>query len=174
MYKITRRDLLKILLVLSTPALFLTSIKGNSVGQSLIENENHISFEKFFWMSQMITKQNNLDEKTTRKIYRLIINEPYGPEHLRSVYQQVKLKQTESKGEQRIIIKPADFSAGEQWFISHLLLTWYTGVYYHDKGNHHVTLKHALMYKKISNFRTPPTYCAGAPGHWDGPPNTLA
>ncbi len=61
---ITRRNLLKILLALSKPALFLTSIKANSVEQRLIENEDHISLEKFFWLSQIITKQNNLDENT--------------------------------------------------------------------------------------------------------------
>lgn len=83
---------------------------------------------------------------------------------------QLKLQQTKANEEQRIVIKPADFSAGEQWFISHLLVTWYTGVYYHDRGNHHVTLKHALMYKKLDYYRHPPTYCIGAPGSWRTPP----
>jgi len=169
-YKITRRNLLKILLVLLNPALFLTSVKGNSVEQKLTENEENFSFDKFFWLSQIITKQNNLDEKTARKIYQLIMDEPYGIEHLNRVYMQLKLQQTKAKEEQRIVIKPANFSGGNKWFISHLLLTWYTGVYYHDRGNQHVSLKHALMYTKLENYRFPPTYCSGKPGIWKAPP----
>jgi len=155
---------------LSNPVLFLTSDKGNPVEQKLTGNENHISFEKFFWLSQLITKQNNLDEKTSRKIYQLIRDEPYGNEHLNSVYKQLKLQQNEAKEEQRIIIEPDDFSAGEQWFISHLLLTWYTGIYFHERGNHTVTLEHALMYQKVSKYRQPPSYCSGAYGNWALPP----
>jgi len=174
MSKITRRNLLKILLVFSNPALFLSAVKVNSIELKLSENEDDFSFENFIWLSQIITKQNNLDENISRKIYQLIMDEPYGDEHLKNVFTSFKQHRTIVGSDWEIMINASNFSAGEQWFISHLLLTWYTGVYYHDKGNHHVTLKHALMYKKISNFRTPPTYCAGAPGHWDGPPNTLA
>ena len=83
---------------------------------------------------------------------------------------QLKLRQTKSKEEQCKVIKPADFSADEQWFISHLMLTWYTGVYFHESGNFNVTLQHALMYQNISQYRQPPTFCSGAPGSWSEPP----
>ena len=169
---ITRRNLLKILLALSKPALILTSIKANSVEQRLIENEDHISLEKFFWLSQIITKQNNLDEQTSRKIYQLIMDEPYGNEHLINVFTRFQ-QQTIGGNARNIMVRASDFSDSEQWFISHLMLTWYTGVYFHDSGHHNVTLKHALMYNKISNFLSPPTYCSGAPGSWKDPPVSL-
>jgi hypothetical protein len=54
--------------------------------------------------------------------------------------------------------------------LSHLLITWYTGIYYHETGDRVVTLEHALMYRQ-SGFLTAPTYCGGAPGHWAGKPS---
>ncbi len=172
MHMITRRNLLKILLALSKPALFLTSIKANSVEQRLIEHEDHISLEKFLWLSQIITKQNNLDEQTSRIIYQLIMNEPYGNEHLKNVFARFKQHQAIADNDGDMMVSTAGFSDGEQWFISHLLITWYTGVYYHDKGNEFITIQNALMYDIQSDYRQPPTYCNGKSGFWIEPPNT--
>ncbi len=167
---LTRRKLLKILLVLSNPVLLLAPVKGNAVGRELIRNENHISFEQFFWLSKIFTMQTDLDENIARKIFQLIMNEPYGNEHLKSVYARIKQRHILTGKDNDILLVSSDFSKGEQWFISHFLLTWYTGIYFHEIGNHNVTLKHALMYKLLDNYRLPPTYCAGAPGFWKDPP----
>lgn len=169
---ITRRNLLKILLALSKPALFLTSIKANSVEQRLIENEDHISLEKFFWLSQIITKQNNLDEQTSRIIYQLIMDEPYGNEHLKNVFARFKRHQAISDNDGDMMVSTLGFSEGEQWFMSHLLLTWYTGIYFHERGNQNVSLQYALMYQNLLNYRQPPSYCSGTYGYWALPPVT--
>lgn len=171
MYMITRRNLLKILLALSKPALFLISIKANSVEQRLIENEDHISLEKFFWLSQIITKQNNLDEQTSRIIYQLIMDEPYGNEHLKNVFARFKQHQAIADNDRDMMVSTSGFSEGEQWFMSHLLLTWYTGIYFHTRGNFSVSLKNALMYQLQSDYRQAPTYCGGKPGFWSEAPD---
>ncbi|TMR62437.1 sugar dehydrogenase complex small subunit, partial [Streptococcus pseudopneumoniae] len=102
----------------------------------------------------------------------LILEEPWGPENLQRIYQRFQDLQTIPANKNTRIFDANNFNKDEQWFISHLLLTFYTGVYYHSEGNRHVTLQDALMYQKLSQFRQPPTFCGGVPGFWTQPPTS--
>jgi len=170
MSDISRRNILKTLFICITSLFF--SITGYTFSLILPKRQEkqEFGFDEFHLLSQLLTKTKNLNEKVSREIFGLIVSESWGVEHIRQIYNRVRSIQIQSANEKPLIIKAGDFTDSDQWFISHLLLTWYTGVYFHDMGNHNVTLKHALMYKKLANYRLPPTYCAGAPGSWKDPP----
>jgi len=170
MCDITKRYFLKILTLCFTPIAFnLTGCVLSSVLPKIQENLK-FSFEQFYLLSQLIARTRNLDEIVSRKIYQLMMSEPLGTEHLQSVYDRIRTLQMQSGNGNNLVLRASDFTDSEQWFISHLLLTWYTGVYYHSRGNQHITLKHALMYQKLSQYRRPPTYCGDTPEFWARPP----
>ena len=69
-------------------------------------------------------------------------------------------------------LDPQRFDSGERWFIGHLLVTWYTGVYYHAVGNQRVGFEESLMHRALADMRTAPTICREA-GFWAAPPDQV-
>ena len=133
---------------------------------------DQFSFNHFVQLSTLLTHSDSLDPEMSQEIYQAINQESWGPQHLQQIYRRIY--QLTNKGfNLNNLLQAENFSEGEVWFISHLLITWYTGVYFHSKRNKHISLQHALMYRKLSHFRQPPTYCGGAPGFWAKPPATL-
>ena len=165
---IPRRNFLKMLFICLASLLF--SITGYAFPLILPKRQERqeFGFNEFYLLSQLITKTRNLNKVVANKIYELIMSESWGLEHLSQVYSTIRKLQIQTEG--ALTIKASVFTRNEQWFISHLMLTWYTGVYFHESGNFNVTLQHALMYQNISQYRQPPTFCSGAPGSWSEPP----
>ena len=109
----------------------------------------------------------------TRRIYALIMAEPFGPQHVSRVYERIRAAIAGDPGRSRgQILAPEAFGSGERWFIGHLLVTWYTGVYYHAVGNRQVAFEAALMHRALADMRSPPASCGGAPGFWAAPPRS--
>lgn len=165
---ITRRQLLQVLAWTSaTSALPASQALRAQSGAGL---QDVFTFEEFLWISRLLTKEETLDEGVGRKIFKLILDEPYGREHLFDVHGILNERLRRHSGPAPVSVRPDYFSQGQQWFIGHLMITWYTGVYFHERGNRAVTLGQALMYRKLEDLRSAPTFCAGAPGSWSSPP----
>jgi len=170
MHKTSRRSLLKALLALSCPPA-LTSY-GAVASAAPRTPEYGDAFDQFLRLSRVLTRTHDLDATVATKIFQMIADEPYGIGHVREIH--ASLADLPHGPDGQIQIDPADYTEGKQWFISHLLITWYTGVYFHSRGNQYVSLKHALMYEKLAEFRAPPTFCSGQPGAWALPPDVAA
>lgn len=172
MSDICRRDFLKVLAFCFAPSVLnLTACASYPVLPALSEKQN-INFDMFHLLAKLITNTHNLNTALSQKIFYLMQEEPWGPENLQKVYRRFREIQTVLTSKHNRLLDADLFSEDEQWFISHLLLTFYTGVYYHSNGNQHVTLQDALMYKKLEQYRYPPTFCGGNSGDWSKPPDS--
>lgn len=93
------------------------------------------SFAVFLALSQIVTLRTQLDEVSARRMYPLFMEEPWGPHHIHSTYTQLLSQLKRSNAESKPI-HPAmsgSLSKGQSWFASHLLTTWYLGIYYHER-----------------------------------------
>lgn len=123
-------------------------------------------FAAFHRLCKVITNFPALDAGFCRRLYRLVLKEPWGPEHVAQIYARAR-ELGASSGK---ILDPSQYSEGERWFVGHLLVTLYTGVYYHASGHHAVGYQEALMYRMVADWRGAPTVCAGGYGFWAKPP----
>jgi len=95
-------------------------------------------------------------------VYQLLQDEPCGMSHLQRV--------VEKSSERNEGIVLAQLDEGEHWFLGHLLTTWVTGIYYHDKENVVVSYEHALMHEALKEIRPVPGLSTETFGFWHEPP----
>jgi len=127
-----------------------------------------IAWDEFHALSRILTDHDALDETLSRAIFEQLRVEPWGPEHMASVYARVRSLLAGDGA--REVRDPSLFPDGERWFVSHVLVTWYTGVYYHETGNRALGFEHALMHELLLDLRPVPTMCDREPGFWAAPP----
>lgn len=131
------------------------------------------SFAEFMRLSAVLTGRTDLDQAMGRRIYALILLEPYGPQHVTRVYERIRASLASDPGQtHQAVLVPKIFDSGERWFIGHLLVTWYTGAYYHSTGNQRVGFEEALMHRLLADMRTPPSIC-GSAAYWAAPPSSV-
>lgn len=126
----------------------------------------------FIALSKLITLKENLDHPTAEKIHRLVLEEPAGAHHLSSSYDILCSAFLDSK-HKAATYSPyqARLDAGQQWFISHLLTTWYLGIYYHaDRQTVRVTYEKSLMFDAVDFFYPIPMMEALTYGAWGAAP----
>jgi hypothetical protein len=131
------------------------------------------SFAEFMRLSDVLTGRNDLNRAMGLRIYELILVEPYGLQHVVRVYERIRTIMSSGPDrthEAALIAKI--FDSGERWFIGHLLVTWYTGVYYHSVGNRRVGFEEALMYRVLEDMMAPPGTC-GSAGFWAAKPSRV-
>lgn len=166
----SRRRVLVTLLALfasqSIPRLAL----ANPAGKNSHSVANDL--DVFIRLSAIVTGVSALDRDTAQKILHLIRAEPWGKEHLGQIAAKLlpewaaqPLPDTRQE-----LFEPSRFSDGERWFIGHLMTTWFTGVYYHQIGNHVVAYRDALMHVALQDVRPIPGHCDGTFGFWSEPP----
>ncbi len=113
---------------------------------------NAPSFEVFVALSQIVLLRDQLDESAARRMYELFVDEPWGPKHVHTAYKALRAAIVE-RNRKADRMAPAPLNAlgpGEKWFVSHLVTTWYLGVYYHEqRPTQRVTYTHALMFDAI-------------------------
>jgi hypothetical protein len=107
-------------------------------------------------------------------MYDVFMQEPWGPKHVGHAYALLReaiLKAGSSGGRE-----PVSFSAlqsGERWFISHLVTTWYLGIYYHEqRPTRRITLIGALMYEAARGIAPTPYFESVGFGAWSEPPKS--
>lgn len=96
---------------------------------------DEVSFDMFYALSQLVTLRTHLDERVARRLYPLFIEEPWGAHHIRSTYAELRvaLSQTDSTPGHAHPAASGQLGKGQAWFASHVLTTWYLGVYYHER-----------------------------------------
>lgn len=153
---ISRRALLDLLLRGSTAAVASHFWMGQASAVSPSDFElpapdatDTPSFEVFLALSQLVTLRRQLDVSIARRMYPLFLDEPLGRQHIRSTYAQLSSLATTTNPDGRD--PKAMLGKGEAWFASHLLTTWYLGVYYHERmPPHRVAYAEALMFDAVA------------------------
>ena len=104
-----------------------------------------------------------------RYIFEVIKDEPWGAGHVALVYNKLGAK---IAAEQDIVdvaelINTGFFVHVESWFISHIVMTWYLGIYYHnERDTKLITYEGALMRQLIGDH-VPVPYIGNTPyGKW--------
>lgn len=124
----------------------------------------------FIRLSAIVTGVEHLDRDTAARILELIRAEPWGKEHLAQIGAKLLPSGKPLPPTREKLLNPERFNEGERWFVGHLLTTWFTGVYYHQQGNHVVTYRNALMHVALEDVRPVPGHCNGNFGFWSEPP----
>lgn len=163
---ITRREFVAALLALWAGS----ALPGISWAQA--EPAGADDLDAFLRLSAFVTGVAALDRETARQILDLIRAEPWGKEHLGQIAAKLLPSGPEAglSGARGELLDPRRFTDGERWFIGHLLTTWFTGVYYHQIGNHVVAYREALMHVALQDVRPAPGHCGGEFGYWSEPP----
>lgn len=128
--------------------------------------------DAFIRLSAVLTGVQQLDRETAQRILDVIRAEPWGKEHLMQIGGKLLPSGPDKPmpAMRQQLFDPKRFTDGERWFIGHLLTTWFTGVYYHQKGNQVVAYRNALMHVAIQDVRPIPGHCSGTFGFWADPP----
>ncbi|MDD5180138.1 MAG: sugar dehydrogenase complex small subunit [Gallionellaceae bacterium] len=131
--------------------------------------------DAFIRLSEIIAGTRQLDRDTAMQILEVIRAEPWGKEHLAQIAAKLmpSLSDSPLPADRQALLDPKRFSDGERWFIGHLLTTWFTGIYYHQSGNHVVSYKNALMHAALEDVRPVPGHCNGVFGFWSEPPQGI-
>jgi hypothetical protein len=116
----------------------------------------------------------SLDPVTTVRLYDLIKVEPWGLHHVGAVYGKL-LAHRGVDGRPRplnSLLHEGHLSEGEAWFVSHLLTTWYLGIYYHESQPEpvRVSFETSRMWAALKGHVEPPGFSTAAPGDWSRPP----
>ena len=137
---------------------------------------NAATFEIFLALSQIILVQADLDQGVARRLYDLFMAEPWGPKHIATAYAALRKTFTDSgqHGGQETFAQ-TQLPYGETWFISHLVTTWYVGVYYHpERSTQWITLNRALMFRAVRDL-VPERYRESVGfGSWAHPPGSAS
>lgn len=141
---------------------------------ALPEDEiNGDSFAVFLALSSIVTARTSLDIEIAKKMHRVFLEEPWGKEHILSTYRQL----LEILGAGPFSNPPIDSSSRRQlggaqrWFASHLLATWYLGIYYHEsQPAQRITFEHALMFDAVKFSYPVPFVGATGFGRWSVEP----
>jgi hypothetical protein len=178
--RLSRRQLAGMLAVLAggTAAAFWAMPHGDHSSLELVLPEpgdhNAPSFEVFAALSRIVMLRADLDLDLARRMYSVFMAEPWGPKHIGTAYARLR---------QAIIARSKvlndaepvpldDLDSGEKWFVSHLLVTWYLGVYYHEqRPTQRITLDGALMFDAVRGLMPKPFIEDVGFGAWaDVPP----
>jgi hypothetical protein len=156
---ITRRMLLAALLSSSTATLASRYWVSAAAAESTVrlelpepETSGVPSFPVFLALSQLVTLRPQLDEAVARRMYPLFLDEPWGAHHIISTYSQLRnvLQQPADNPNQTHPAAHGGLGKGQIWFASHLLTTWYLGVYYHERmAPLRVAYAEALMFAVV-------------------------
>jgi hypothetical protein len=128
------------------------------------------SFEVFVALSQIVLIETDLDRAVAQQMYDLFMAEPYGPKHIAACYAALRaafLAHARHGGQEAFMQTKLPY--GETWFISHLVTTWYVGVYYHpDRPTQWITLHGAMMYRAVRGLLPSPYEESVGFGKWSG------
>jgi len=153
-FKNRRRLLKSLAVIISLPLYYKFTFAAVSVSL--------ISCEVFTEYVKKLLNFESLNVGMTKRVYNLLQDEPWGINHLQ------RLVGKSSERNKDILL--AQLDEGEHWFLGHLLTTWVTGIYYHDKENTVVSYEHALMHEALKEIRPVPGLSTETFGFWHEPP----
>ncbi len=131
------------------------------------------TFEIFDALCRIVLARDDLDPALTRRMYEVFMDEPWGPKHIAQTYAALHdalSHQGWDRGARRAAPRPG-IGGAERWFVSHLVTTWYLGVYFHEQRvTRRVTLQGALMYEAVRGLMPRPYTEHVEYGRWADPP----
>jgi|SRR5688572_14398444 hypothetical protein len=131
------------------------------------------SYEVFLALSQIMVLRTKLDEEIARKLFAVFSDEPWGPKHIGHAYAVLRSELAQAgAGSGTTPVSVSGLGEGERWFVSHLVTTWYLGVYYHEqRPTQRITYAGALMFDAVRGL-LPITYFESVGyGKWINPPD---
>ena len=168
---------MKTLLALSAGSVSLAYWNSFSGDAGLVRlalaGEEKATLEVFSALSTMITLRDNLDTETTKRMYKVFMDEPWGPDHILRLHKKISTAIAAGADRKELPLKDEKWQLedGEKWFAGHLLTTWYLGVYYHEKRpTQRVAYETALMFDALRGVIPIPLVDAAGFGTWTSPP----
>ncbi len=179
-FKITRRDLVASLVGGVTAGLLGSYWSKFEDDTTLFDIELPTSFDRekppfevFLALSKLVTVRTSLDIDAAKRMYPIFMDEPWGSQHIVSSYTQIlSLIDLPSHTTPPFTsLVRGKLGKGESWFTSHLLTTWYLGIYYHEaRPPVRVTYESALMFDSIRGVLPVPLLESTGYGGWTEPP----
>ena len=140
-----------------------------------LQNPDNPGYEVFYRLSQLVTCQVDLDEAVARRCYLLFQQEPWGKEHIATTFQQIQDAIEETPTSVPELMRSGALGEGQTWFASHMLATWYFGIYYHESSEPvRVAFEQALMWHSLDGLVEAPGFSTLDPGAWSKPPRDAA
>lgn len=176
---LNRRDLLVktgsaiLLSLFSTTNVLAYRKVFNASDSPAIIDPNEPSFEAFYRLSQWLTYRESLSRDAAQRMFTVFQDEPWGKQHISRVYSKLQLaiKQEKEKTDISKLIGDQYFDSGESWFISHLIYTWYVGIYYHEaRPAQRVIYEESLMFDSAGDWLPVPFVDRTPYGEWQQPP----
>ena len=133
-----------------------------------LDDPDNPPFAVFHRLCQWVTCRRDLDEAKVRTLYPIFRSEPWAAKHISTAYADLG-KALERNGPNTSVpqlIAEGALDGPEEWFVSHLLTTWYLGVYYYEGVEFRVFYEDALMFEAISDFRPVPGLSNWDYGYW--------
>ena len=135
---ITRRKLIKTLLALGAGSVFFSTLPAAVAADDskiwALFGDSLPPPETFAALSTFITLHDDLDADSMQRMYKVFMDEPWAPEHIKSLHKKISRALGDGN---KTLPRPEDkswkFNKGESWFMDHLLTTWYLGIYYHQE-----------------------------------------
>lgn len=128
------------------------------------------SYEAFMVFSRFLTNRDSINPEFSRKLYTLILNEPWSAKHFNGLLGFVRSRISSGIDiDLKQLMTDKELDDGERWFAGHLLFSWYSGVYHYDDQHERLTFQHALMNVALGKTYSPPTYSQRAYGFWAKP-----
>jgi hypothetical protein len=151
------------LLVYSGSAFLRRSVIENPAAQP-----DTATFEDFVALSKLALGRLDIDLRVARKIFDVMMEEPHGPMHISAAYAAMQAVSGR--------VRPAESLRGaERWFVSHLVTTWYLGIYYHEKRpTQRISSEGALMHQAVRERLVVPYIERTGFGAWVDPPATTS
>jgi hypothetical protein len=166
---ITRRKLVKTLLALGAGGVSLSPLAGGRKVWAFLGGEPP-SLETFSAVSTFVTLHDDLDPGAVARMYKVFMDEPWGPEHIAGIYKKVT-QALKDKKRAPLKDKSWQFTEGEAWFAGHLLTTWYLGIYYHERTTpKRILYADSLLMRATSDVLPVPYLEPVGFGAWAQPP----
>jgi hypothetical protein len=153
---------------------YWSSFSGDSgIVRMAFGAEEKATMEVFSALSAIVTLRDNLDAETTKRMYKVFMDEPWGPDHILRLHKKLSDVIASGLDPKELSLKDGKWQLddGEKWFASHLLATWYLGVYYHEKRpTQRIAYETALMFDTTRGIIPVPFVDAAGYGAWIGVP----
>ena len=142
-----------------------------------VGNPNAPSFEAFIALSCIVLARPKIDEALARRLFEKFKREPWGEKHIGTAYKSL-LSEMERRRQPILALNSATLSSiphDERWFISHLLTTWYLGIYYYEnQAPERITFEGALMYDAVREIAPIPYFSSVGYGGWADLPRPIS
>ena len=109
--------------------------------------------ENFADLSSFLTLADDLEPDAMAAIYKAMMDEPWGSSHITRLHKKISdALEGGLDREKRPPAKDAAFKLddGEKWFAGHLLMAWYTGMYFNaERPTQRLAYETALMFRAV-------------------------